>query len=181
MAAVVSISSCSTNNSKDTKEVAEEHNEAKFDKSGHEKDTQFLVNAAAINLEEISLGQLAQQKSSAEMNHLKKLGKMMEDAHKKSLAELTAMAQLKNISLPTSQTENGKMVYKKLNEKSGTDFGKEYSGLMVNGHKDAIALFEKASVDCSDPEIRAWATATLPTLRIHLDQSLICQTQCEKL
>jgi putative membrane protein len=97
------------------------------------------------------------------------------------LTDLTALAQTKNISLPTSQTENGIEAYKKLNNKSGNYFGKEYSSMMVTEHKKAIDLFEKASTDCTDPDIKAWAAATLPTLRIHLDQAMICQKECEKM
>lgn len=179
IAVINGITSCENNNSKDTKDVAEDHNDAKFDKNDNEKDAQFLVNAAEINMEEISLGQLAQQKGST--NHVKELGKMMEESHTKSLAELTALAQTKSISLPTSQTDNVKEAYKNLNEKSGNDFGKEYSSMMVNGHKKAIELFEKASADCTDPDIKAWATATLPILRTHLDQAMICKKQCEKM
>ena len=47
--------------------------------------------------------------------------------------------------------------------------------MMVKGHKDAISKFEKASKDCDDADIRAWALATLPALRTHLDHSLTCQ------
>lgn len=176
---IIGTTSCGNNNSKDTKDVAEDHNDAKFDKNSNEKDAQFLVNAAEISMEEISLGQLAQQKGST--NHVKELGKMMEESHTKSLAELAALAQTKNISLPTSETEDVKDAYKKLNGKSGNDFGKEYSSMMVKGHEKAIELFEKASTDCSDPDIRAWAVATLPTLRTHLDQAMVCQKQCEKM
>jgi putative membrane protein len=179
IAIIIGITSCGNNNSKDTKDVAEDHNDAKFDKNDNEKDAQFLVNAAEISIEEISLGQLAQQKGSA--NHVKELGKMMEESHTKSLAELTALAKTKSISLPTSKTDNVKEAYKNLNEKSGNDFGKEYSSMIVNGHKKAIELFEKASTDCTDPDIKAWAAATLPILRTHLDQAMICQKQCEKI
>ena len=56
---MISSSSCVNNESKDTKEVAEEHNEAKFDKRDNEKDGQFLVNATEIHMEAISLGKLA--------------------------------------------------------------------------------------------------------------------------
>ncbi len=175
---IVVTSSCMNNKPEDTKKVVEEKNEQKFDNSS-EKDAQFLVDAAEINREEISLGQLAQQKGASD--HVKELGKMMENAHTKSLADLTALAQNKNISLPTSQTENGKDAYKKLNDKSGNDFGKEYSNMMVNGHKEAIKLFEKASADCTDPDIKAWAAATLPALRTHLDHSIVCQKECNKM
>lgn len=179
IAIIIGITSCENNNSKDTKDVAEDHNDAKFNKNDNEKDAQFLVNASEISMEEITLGQLAQQKGSS--NHVKELGKMMEESHTKSLAQLTALAQTKSISLPTSETENSKEVYKKLSGKSGNDFGKEYSSMMVNGHKKAIELFEKASTECSDPDIKAWAAATLPILRTHLDQAMICQKQCDKM
>jgi putative membrane protein len=180
IAAIIATSSCTTSKPEGSKEVAQRINEQTFENNNNSKrDAQFLVDAAAINREEISLGQLAQQKGGS--SHVKELGKMMEVEHSKSLADLTALARKKNISLPTSQTENGKAAYEKLNEKSGNDFGKEYSGLMVKRHKDAIALFEKASTDSNDPEIRAWAAATLPALRTHLSQTLMCQEKCEKM
>lgn len=179
LAVIISTSSCMNNNSKDTKAVAEELNQAKFEKISNENDAEFLVNAAEINMERISLGQLAQQKGT--MNHVKELGKMMDDEHTKSLADLTELAKTKNISLPTSQTENGKDAYKKLSEKSTKNFDKAYADMMVNEHKTAIELFEKASTDCTDPDIKAWAAATLPTLKIHLDLSLMCQKECEKM
>lgn len=106
---------------------------------------------------------------------------MMEDTHTKSLADLTELAQTKYISQPTSQTENGQDAYKELNEKLGNALGKADSNMMVKGHKNAIALFEKASTGCTDPDIKAWATATLPALRTHLDHAMMCQKECFKM
>jgi putative membrane protein len=181
IAAIIGTSSCGNNKPEDPKEVAEEKNEIKFDNNNdnNKNDAQFLVDAAEINREGISLGQLAQLKGVT--SHVKELGKMMEDEHTKSLADLTALAKTKNISLPTSQTENGTDAYKKLNGKSGNNFGKEYSSMMVDKHKNAIELFEKAATDCTDLDIKAWATETLPTLRKHLDHSLMCQKECDKM
>lgn len=71
--------------------------------------------------------------------------------------------------------------YKKLNDKSRNDFDKAYCEMMVSGHKDAIALFEKASTEATDSDIKAWAAATLPTLRAHLDHALTCQKNIEKM
>jgi putative membrane protein len=178
-AIIISTSACTNNKAEDTKEVAEEHNEAKFEKRSSEKDAQFLVNAAEINLEEISLGKLAQQNST--ILPVKDLGKMMEDAHGQSLAELTELALAKNITLPTSATNDALDTYKKLSTKTGVNFGKSYSDLMVSGHKDAIDLFEKAAADCTDPEIKAWAAKSLPSLRTHLDKAINCQKECEKM
>lgn len=88
----------------DTKEIAEDHNDAKFEDNDKERDAQFLVNATEINLEEISLAQLAQQFGKTE--DVKELGKAMEINHAKSLQELTTLAQTKLISIPTASTEN---------------------------------------------------------------------------
>lgn len=179
IAVIFGISSCANNKPEDTKEIAEEKNEEKFENASTEKDAEFLVNAAEISRQNISLGQLAQQKGN--VSHVVELGKMMETQHTQSLADLTALAKVKNISLPMSQTESGQEAYKKLSEKSGNNFGKEYSDMMVNGHNDTIALFEKASNEVSDPDIKSWAAATLPALRTHLEQSIACQSECAKM
>jgi len=173
-------SSCMDNKKpEDTKDVAEEHNEAKFNNNKQEKDAEFLVKAAEINLDEISLGQLAQQNGRTFL--VKELGKMMEDSHTKSLKDLTALAKKKMITIPTSPTNNSQEAYKKLNEKSGNDFDKKYADMMVNGHKEAIAVFEKASTDCNDSDIKESATAMLPDLRKNLDHAIDCQKKCEKM
>ena len=169
--------SCNNGKPEDTKEVAEEHNEAKFDAS-KESDSKILVNAAEINLEEIQLGQLAQKYS---MNaDVKSLGKMMETEHTKALADLQALANKKQITIPTSLTDKGQDANKKLMDKKGNDFDKEYCDMMVNGHKDAIDKFQKAATNATDADIRNWAAAMLPALRTHLDHSITCQKLCEK-
>ncbi len=178
IAVIVGTTSCMNSKPEDTKEVAEEKNEQKFDNKITEKDAQFLVNAAEMNMEGVSLGQLAQLKGG--YSHVKDLGKMMEDQHTISLNELIELAQTKNVSLPTLQTEKGKETYTQLSDASAKKFDKMYADLMVNEHKDAIALFEKAAENSSDSDIKAWANATIPVLRTHLDQSLMCQKQCEK-
>jgi putative membrane protein len=162
--------------SNDSKDVAEERNEAQFDNNKQENDAEFLVDAAENNLKQIQLGQLAQQKGTSP--HVKELGKMLEDAHTKSQRELSDLAASKTITIPTSATEDVKDAYKDLNEKSGNDFDKAYADLMVNRHKDAIDIFEKASNDSYDVDVKNWAMATLPGLRKHLEASIECKDKC---
>ncbi|MHB1278570.1 MAG: DUF4142 domain-containing protein, partial [Bacteroidia bacterium] len=149
-----------------------------FDERKNEKDAQFLVNAAEINLEEIQLAQLAQLKGS--VLHVRELGKTMEVAHTQLQKDLIVLAGSKGISIPTTQTDLANEAYTKLNEKSGVEFDRAYADKMVNGHKDAIAAFEKASTDGEDTEIKNWAGTTLPELRKHLDLAIDCQKKCEK-
>ena len=176
--AVLFMSACNNNKPEDTKEVAEEHNDAKFD-NAKEDDAKFLVSAAEINLEEIQLGQLAQTRGTT--THVKELGKMMETEHTKALADLQNLAAKKQIIIPISLTENGMDANKKLLETKGSKFDKEYADMMVSGHKNAIDIFQKAADEALDPDIRNWATTMLPVLRIHLDHSNNCQKLCEKM
>lgn len=178
IACVVLAASCSNDqNSQGTKGIAEERNNGKFDNNKQRQDAQFLVNAAEINMEGIQLGQLAQQKGRT--THIKELGKAMEDAHTKSQRDLRALAQRKNISIPSSPTENTKDAYKTLKEESENDFDEAYADMMVSKHKYTIDIFEDASSDSHDADIRNWATAMLPALREHLDHSTDCQRKLE--
>jgi putative membrane protein len=144
-----------------------------------ETDAQFLFHAAEINLEEIQFGQLAQQKSM--MIDVKELGKMMEQGHTKLQSQLSALADKKNIALPNVASRKAMEEYKKLNSKTDAKFNEEYCELMIKGHKEAIAIFEKAEKESIDPEIREWAVATLPALRAHLEHAKACKEKCEKM
>ena len=175
---IISTPSCSgKNKSEDKKESTENNN---TNNSGIEnKDAQFLVDAAKINLEEIKLGQLAQQNSM--MPNVKEMGKIMETEHTQCLNSSKALSEKKSVILPTSLTKEGEETYEKLLNISGADFDKKYCELMVDGHKNAISMFEKTTTDSNDPDIRAWASETLPSLQKHLDHALNCQKSCSKM
>jgi len=171
-------SSCK-NKTPDAETQAMKSNEANFDNKLQEKDAEFMVKAAEINLEDIILGKLAQQKGGS--SHLVALGKMMQENHQKSIDELTALAKIKMITVPTSPTNDINEAYSKLDKKtSGKEFDKTYADMMVEGHEEAIRLFEMASTDCQDADIKSWATSKLPELRVHLDHSIQCKKDCEK-
>ena len=175
---VIGTSSCSDNtDTAATKDTAEEKNKAKFNPN-NEKDAEFLVNAAEINLQEIKLGQLAQQNST--IKGVQDFAKVMEEGHSASMHQLIALANSKAMVIPTVPTDNITDTYQKLRSLKEKDFNKEYCDMMVNGHKDAIALFKKAAAEAVDPEIKQWAVATLPELQIHLDLAIACQKSLEK-
>lgn len=180
-AVTFTISSCNNKTkTEDSKEVAEDKNDAKMDGMKNEADANFLVNVAEINQEEITLGALAQGKGS--MTDVKELGKMMEKAHKKAMTDLSTLAMQKSISLPEVKTEDVNENYKKMSEKkSGKEFDKAYCDMMVDGHKKAIDKFEKASKDSIDPDIKMMATNMLPELRKHLEMAEMCQKKCESM
>lgn len=162
--------SCGTkNNQEDSKEVAEEQNEAKFDDTKLDDDTEFAVAAADGSMLEIQLGQLALTKASSPK--VKEFAQSMVDDHSKASEELKGLAQTKNITLPTSISEEKQKDYDKLAEKSGADFDKAYSEFMVKDHKDDVDQFKKAAEKCEDAEIKSWAAEKVPVLENHLSMA----------
>jgi len=179
-------SSCSENKTVDSMEVAEDENMSKsaIDDQAivgvdNDNDAKFLMEAAEMQMEAISLGKLAQQKGTS--SHVKDLGKMMESDHSKSMTELEVLAQSNSIAIPTSATENSQDAYEKLEDETGNEFGKKYSKMMVEHHEDAIGLYEKAASDSENPEIRTWASEQLPGLRTHLEEAKACKEECDKM
>lgn len=178
--------SCKDTNSTDSKTQAEQENISAMEQDDNtilvvetDNDAKFLMAAAELQLEEIKLGTLAQEKGTSQ--HVKDLGKMMVSDHTNAMTELKALAASKSVSIPNTTTEDSNDNYMKLTDKSGNDFGKAYSQMMVDHHKDAISLFEKASEDAEDQEIQTWAMNKLPGLKMHLEHAEKCKEACDKM
>lgn len=169
----------SKQNVPDTKLIAEENNEVKYDNSDKGKDAMFLVNAAETDLAEIELGQLAEQNGRS--THVKALGRMMAVAHSKSLYDLIQLAKNKSIAIPTSQTALAKEAFKKLGSKSGVNFDKAYCDLMVDRHSETVTTFDKAVGEINDTDIRKWVVHALPSLYVQLDSARMCQKKLMQL
>ena len=142
-------------------------------------DTSFMMKAAEINMEEIKLGKLAQQKGT--MSHVRELGKMMVAEHTQAMKGLTTLAKTKMVTLPGKESSKIMDAYQTLNAKAGKEFDKAYSEMMVNGHKDAISLFEQTNNNTKDADIKAMTTAMLPKLKTHLEHAEVCKKECEKM
>jgi putative membrane protein len=70
----------------------------------------------------------------------------------------------------TSETLDDQKAMNKLSGLSGDAFDREYINMMVKDHEKDVKEFEKASMKAKDPDVRAFAAKTLPTLREHLQQ-----------
>jgi len=171
LAVALTMTACDPKNKKedDSKEVAEDQNETKFEDTKIEDDTEFAVSAADASLFEIQVGQLAL--TNASTPEVKKLAQQMIDDHTKASEELKSLAQTKNISLPSALSDKCQKKYNDLSEKKGIDFDDAYTDLMVKDHKDVIDQFKKESEKGNDAELRAWAGEKVPALEHHLEMS----------
>lgn len=136
-------------------------------------DQDFLAKAGEGGVAEVTLGQLAASKAASD--DVKAFGNQMVTDHGKANDELKALAAQKSFGLPTGPGKEGEEASNKLSSKSGKDFDKAYMDDMVKDHEKDIKEFEKASKDAKDPDIKAWAAKTLPTLKHHLEMAKAAQ------
>ncbi len=129
-------------------------------------DAAFYKNAAEAGIAEVEAGKLAQDKGGSQK--VKDFGTLMITDHSAANDKLKTLASSKDITLPTSSSV-GQMANKtKLEMLSGDTFDKSYIKGQLKAHRQAVALFKKESTTGQDPDAKAFATATLPTLRAHL-------------
>jgi putative membrane protein len=129
-------------------------------------DATFYKNAAEGGISEVEAGKLAQDKGSSQK--VKDFGAMMVTDHSAANDKLKSLAASKDVSLPSSSSVSQMATKAKLDVLSGDTFDKSYIKGQVKAHRETIALFKKESTTGQDPEAKAFATATLPTLRTHL-------------
>ncbi|OWQ92272.1 hypothetical protein CDN99_08030 [Roseateles aquatilis] len=132
-------------------------------------DSSFLKNAAEGGHAEINASKLALQKSSNA--DVKAFAQKMVDEHGKADADLQTLAASKDVKLPADATMVAKGKAKILEQRDGTGFDHAYAENQVSAHKDAVKLFEKASKNAKDADVKAWAAKTLPTLQQHLQEA----------
>jgi putative membrane protein len=129
-------------------------------------DASFFKHAAEGGLFEVDAGNLAQQKSSNQA--VKDFGAMMVKDHTAANQKLQSIAASKNITLPTSASMSQMATKAKLDVLSGDTFDKSYIKSQVAAHEQTVALFKKEIATGQDPDAKAFASQTLPTVRAHL-------------
>jgi putative membrane protein len=143
-----------------------------------EEASDFAVKAASGGMMEVQLGDAAQQLAASP--RVKEFANMMVRDHSKANDELKTLAVSKNITLPDSVGEDHKKHIDDLKKKKGPEFDREYIDMMVNDHEEDVNMFDKAANDLKDPDLKAFAARTLPTLRAHLDSARALQESYRK-
>jgi len=138
-------------------------------------DTTFANKAAQGGMAEVKLGELAKDKASAQA--VKDFGQRMIDDHTKANDELKEIAGKKSMTLPTSLDAKDQATYDRLSNLSGVAFDKAYMRDMVSDHRADINEFRRESNSGTDPDIKAFAAKTLPTLEEHLKMAQSTDTE----
>jgi putative membrane protein len=128
-------------------------------------DADFAVKAANGGMAEVAMGKLAQQKGVSQ--EVKDFGAKMVTDHTKANDKMMALAKQKNITLPSAVSNDEQKKMDDMSKKTGKDFDKAYVKEMVDDHDKDVKDFEKEAKDGKDADVKAFAAATLPVLKMH--------------
>lgn len=129
-------------------------------------DAKFVTEATRGGAAEVELGKLASERATNP--DVKSFGQRMADDHSKAGAELASIAKSKQISVPTEMDAKNKALHDRLSKLQGAEFDRAYMDAMVRDHEEDVRAFQTESKAGKDPELKAWAAKTLPTLEEHL-------------
>ena len=129
----------------------------------------FVEDASAKGVAEVEAGKLAQEKGSSA--DVKSFADMMVKDHTAANEKLKSIAAAKNLEVSDSAELMDKAKAMILELRSSKSFDQAYANNQVKAHEATIALFEKEASEGKDAELKAFATATLPTLQAHLEKA----------
>lgn len=131
------------------------------------EDERFLKNAIQGSHAEIVGSQLALEKT--ESSDVKSFAQMMIDDHGKMAKEAEALAKNKGMTPPMGPSAMQSTEIASLKALSGGAFDAMYvNRIGVAAHEATVEMFEKASQEAQDPDVKAMANKALPKLQEHL-------------
>jgi putative membrane protein len=125
----------------------------------------FIIMASIGNLQEINAGKLAAQK--AVRPDVKSFGQLMVADHSNTEQKLMQLAKSRGFQIPVEATGTPPPDLN-LAKVSGDNFDRLYIHNMVSGHRNTVAMFRNYALTGKNPDDKAFAQQTLPTLEEHL-------------
>jgi len=127
---------------------------------------QFVQEAASSGMFEVKSAQLAKQRATSDNTKL--FADHLIQDHKQANDDLMKIAKKMNIDVPTDLQPNEKATFDQLSTVNGANFDGQFLQAQVKAHQQAVDLFEKASKNLQDKELKEFAQQYLPSLREHL-------------
>lgn len=131
-------------------------------------DVEFVDKAQKAGKAEVQASQVAVQRSNNPA--VKRFAQQMVTDHSKANEALRQLGAKKGVSVPNDAAVDPDI--EALKSKKGREFDVAYMALAgPEAHEQAVKLFQTESEKGQDPDLKAFATKTLPTLRHHLSEA----------
>ena len=132
-------------------------------------DKKFVETIASAGLSEVQAAQLAQQKSQDQK--IKDFAQDMITDHTANNKQLADLATQKGLTVPTAPDAKDQKQLDKLQSLEGKKFDRVYLKTQVHDHEKVLKLLQTEASDGADPDIKAFAQQTIPTVQKHLDMA----------
>ena len=129
-------------------------------------DKSFVETALKGGIAEVQEVELAQKKAANPQ--LRKAAAQLEKEHQALNKELGRIGTQYGVTLPRAPGADRQQLYAKLEKLADEQFDQQFLKAGTEAHRKTIALFERTQSNSSNPDIKALASDTLPTLRKHL-------------
>ncbi len=133
-------------------------------------DRKFMMTAATGGMAEVEMARMALQKSASDS--VKQYAQKMVDDHTMAGDELKRLASMKGVTLPAQPDAKQMAMMAKMQKLSGMGFDMMYvKEAGVKAHEKMEKLYMKESMSGMDMDAKAFASKTLPTVRMHLQMA----------
>jgi len=130
---------------------------------------QDFVNKAAVGgMFEVESSKLAD--TAAQAGSVKDFAHMMVADHSAANKKLEKISGEQKLTVPSALDAAHQAVLDKLNNAKGGSFDQAYVQAQRDAHDEAVSLFEGYAEDGDNAALKAFASETLPTLKMHQDK-----------
>jgi len=126
-----------------------------------------MIEAVRAGIGEIELSRMALDR--AEDYAVKSFARRVLDDHTQTDIELKKIASDRGLILPTEADMEHQSLKSALSDLSDEAFDEAFMKAMVERHKAAVEVFQRAAREVKDNELRLFAMKTLPMLERHLE------------
>ena len=166
---LITVGCTSTNKASTPDTTAQPNSGAAASSPSTSADQDFVTKAAQGNSAEVALGQIVAGKTKNPA--VKQFAQMMVKDHTAALNELQELAQSKNLNFNDALPEDAQSLQTKFSSDTGTQLDKDYMDSMLEDHQKDLQEFTDQSQKAKDPDLKQWASKTLPILQKHLEKA----------
>lgn len=134
-----------------------------------EQDRTFAMNAAAGNMLETRLGDLAVQQGQSQA--VTDFGQRMIQDHGAANKQLVGILEAYQVTPPADLPQEHQAKVDELSGLQGQEFDQAYAVMMVEEHQKDIEAYQQQIEQGQNPELQAYAQQTLPILQEHLQMA----------
>jgi len=164
------LGSCGKRGSDESKTIAEDKNDEKFDSKSGEQDAQFVVDAVSERYAQLLLADVAANKTTDQ--EVKNVASLLKKEYSHSLEDLKKYASSRAISIPTEATDaDQKKARDMATEK---EFDKAWCSEVRDRHKKMIDDLENVANSSKDSDLKGWAGKALTVARTDHDKIMAC-------